>query len=73
LNPEEINKLSRENGAGYICTAGLGPWGFCFVDYGDAHVINDQDGENPRQFVVSHILKGEKTLVTVHEDKRHSY
>lgn len=41
LNPDDINKLSRANGAGYICSAGLGPWGFCFVDYGDAHVIND--------------------------------
>jgi ubiquitin-activating enzyme E1 len=73
LDPNAINKLARSSGAGHICAAGVGPWGFCFVDYGDSHIVNDQDGENTKQFVLSHILNGEKTLVTVHEDKRHSY
>lgn len=68
-----MDKLCRENNAGYICAACLGPWGFTFLDYGAKHTINDANGEITRQFVVSHIAKGETTTVTVHEDKRHTF
>jgi ubiquitin-activating enzyme E1 len=41
LDPQQMNEMARGRGAGYICSVGLGPWGFAFVDYGDKHIIND--------------------------------
>lgn len=71
--PTPMDAICREYGAGYICTACLGPWGFTFLDFGTKHTINDADGELTRQYVVSHIEKGETTTVTVHEDRRHHF
>jgi ubiquitin-activating enzyme E1 len=65
--------MCRENNVGYIGSQTFGPWGFAFVDYGDKHVVTDHNGEQTKNFVVSMIDKGEKTFVTVHEDKRHIY
>ena len=46
IHPQKLNEMTRIGGAGYICSVGLGAWGFAFVDYGDKHIINDEDGEN---------------------------
>jgi ubiquitin-activating enzyme E1 len=73
LGHNDLNKLCRENKVGYLGSQTFGPWGFAFVDYGDNHVVTDHNGEQTKNFVVSMIEKGEKTLVTVHEDKRHIY
>jgi len=69
----DLNKHCRENKIGYLGSQTFGPWGFAFVDYGDSHIVTDHNGEQTKNFVVSMIEKGEKTLVTVHEDKRHIY
>jgi ubiquitin-activating enzyme E1 len=49
---------------------------YTFVDYGN-HTIFDADGEQTKAFIISGINPDEKdeekTVVTVHEDKRHSY
>jgi ubiquitin-activating enzyme E1 len=69
----DLNKLCRENNVGYLGSQTFGPWGFAFVDYGDKHIVTDHNGEQTKNFVVSMIVKGESTIVTVHEDKRHIY
>lgn len=73
LDPQELNAKCREGKAGFISTGCLGPYGFAFSDFGERHVITDADGENTHQFVISYIEKGKETVVTVHEDKRHSF
>ena len=51
----------------------MGAAGYTFLDYGDQHLISDADGEQTKSFIVTSITNEEKTTVTVHEDKRHSY
>ena len=58
---------------GYISTQTFGPWGYAFVDYGLDHMVTDGDGEPTKQFIVIMIEKGKETVVTTHEDKRHTY
>ena len=73
LDPQELNAKCRDGKAGFISTGCLGAYGFAFSDFGERHVITDADGENTHQFVISYIEKGKETVVTVHEDKRHSF
>jgi len=74
VDPEALDTHCRTKNTGYISTATLGSWGYCFVDYGPKHVCFDQDGEQTKQFIVTMIEKGaEKTKIIVHEDKRHTY
>ena len=71
---EALNKVCREKKIGYISAQGLGPWGYTFLDYGTEHMVTDHDGEQTKSFIVTYIEKGvEKTVVTVHEDKRHIF
>ncbi len=70
---DAINKASRQSKAGYISSQTLGAWGYTFLDYGNEHVITDQDGEQTKQFIITHIQKGTDTVVTLHEDKKHIY
>lgn len=69
----EVNDFCHQNGVGFILSETLGLFGYAFLDYGDAHPINDHDGEVCKSFMVVSITNEEKATVTVHEDKRHSY
>lgn len=69
----KLDTLCREAKVGYISSQTFGPWGYAFLDYGDAHVITDHDGEQTKGFIVTMIERGEQTKVTVHEDKRHIF
>lgn len=51
----------------------MGGAGYVFSDFGKAHIITDHDGEQCKQFIVVSISQDEEALVTVHEDKRHTY
>jgi len=84
LNWDGVNKLCRENNAGFISSQTFGAWGFAFVDFGDNHIVNDHDGEATKSFIVTMIERGGltedagaakagTTRVTVHEDKRHIF
>ena len=73
VNQEKMDALCRSKGVGYISSQTFGPWGYAFVDYGNEHTVTDHDGEQTKQFIVTMIEKGEKTVVTVHEDKRHIF
>jgi ubiquitin-activating enzyme E1 len=43
------------------------------LDYGENHRVTDHDGEQTKSFIVVNISNEENAIVTVHEDKRHSY
>ena len=73
LDQNEIDGLCRGNKVGYISSQTFGPWGYAFVDYGNEHMVTDGDGEQTKQFIVVMIEKGTETVVTTHEDKRHTY
>jgi hypothetical protein len=53
----------------------MGVAGYTFVDFGDSHVMFDKDGEPTKQYIVTSIDTSDKNelVVTVHEDKRHSF
>jgi ubiquitin-activating enzyme E1 len=73
IDQGHLDQVCRDNKVGYIASQTLGPWGFAFLDYGNEHVITDHDGEQTKQFIVTYIERGAKTVVTTHEDKRHTY
>lgn len=68
-----VNNFCRENKVGFIVCETLGLAGYVFLDYGKEFMVLDADGEQTKQFIVSNISSEEEALVTVHEDKRHSY
>mmetsp|Transcript_8715 Transcript_8715/g.11478 ORF Transcript_8715/g.11478 Transcript_8715/m.11478 type:complete len:123 (+) Transcript_8715:435-803(+) len=68
-----VNKLCRDNRIGFISSETLGACGYIFLDYGNEFMINDADGEQCKSFIVTHISNANPAIVTVHEDKRHSY
>lgn len=72
-DPKDMNEQCRAKNVGHISTQVFGTWGYAFVDYGNEHTVNDHDGEQPKSFIVVMIEKGEKTKVTMHEDKKHIY
>ncbi|OMJ81381.1 hypothetical protein SteCoe_18172 [Stentor coeruleus] len=51
----------------------FGASGYGFVDFGDDFKCFDKDGENNRSFIISNITNGNPGIVTVHEEKRHTY
>lgn len=69
----EANKFCRENRVGFIVSETLGAVGYVFLDYGQEFMVNDADGEQCKSFIVTHITNSNPAVVTVHEDKRHSY
>lgn len=73
LDPAAMNEQCRQHSVGYISTQTFGPWGYAFLDYGPEHIVTDHDGEQTKSYIVTMIEKGEKTKVTLHEDKRHIY
>ncbi|OMJ66711.1 hypothetical protein SteCoe_36353 [Stentor coeruleus] len=51
----------------------FGASGHGFVDFGDEFTCFDKDGENSQSFIISNITNGNPGIVTVHEEKRHTY
>jgi len=69
-----LNALCRQHGVKFIAASIHGVFGSVFVDLGTQFVINDVNGEQPKEGIISMIQKNEnsnKTLITVHEDSRH--
>jgi hypothetical protein len=73
IDPSELNNFCRSQNVGYISSQNFGPWGFAFTDFGQEHIVTDEDGEQTRSFIVTMIEKGEKTVVQTHEGKRHIF
>ena len=61
----KINELCRNNGIGFIYTALLGIYTFCFVDFGDKFYIDDERGEDPLNYCIKSISKGKKGTVKI--------
>ena len=64
---------TREQSIGFLSCENWGAAGQGFVDYGDEFLSFDKDGENNRSFIISNITSGNPGIVTVHEEKRHTY
>jgi len=70
----KFNDLCRQFGVKFIAANIHGVFGSVFVDLGEQFVINDINGEQPKEGIISVISKNteeNKTLITVHEDSRH--
>lgn len=72
-NLKKVNHFCRERKVGFILSETLGAAGYAFLDYGNAHIVTDHDGEACKSFIVVAISQDENAVVTVHEDKRHTY
>lgn len=59
----EINKKARENKRGFVMALALGVTGTVFVDFGDEHIVKDEDGKSPDQFLIKFIAKGKETKI----------
>lgn len=70
---ESLNLKCRDNKVGFIISEAMGASGYVFLDYGVDFVITDPNGEPTKPFIVSNVTQDEKAMVTVHEDKRHTY
>lgn len=64
---------TREKPMGFIWTGCLGLFGWTFVDFGDAHIVFDKDGEECLSTIITSISNEEKSIVTVNDDKRHGF
>ena len=69
----QINEICRANRVGFILAETMGLASYAFLDYGPEFVVTDKDGESTKEFIVTHIERGENPVVQVHEDKRHSF
>eukprot|EP00343_Euplotes_focardii_P012921 CAMPEP_0205833078 /NCGR_PEP_ID=MMETSP0206-20130828/48682_1 /ASSEMBLY_ACC=CAM_ASM_000279 /TAXON_ID=36767 /ORGANISM="Euplotes focardii, Strain TN1" /LENGTH=1012 /DNA_ID=CAMNT_0053139147 /DNA_START=84 /DNA_END=3122 /DNA_ORIENTATION=+ len=69
----KLNEALREQNKGFILTQSLGAYGYTFVDYGDNFIVRDPTGEESKSFIVTSISNEEEAIVTVHDDKRHSF
>ncbi len=65
---EKINAVCHENNIGFIYTAAMGLSGFTFVDFGDEHIIKDENGEECKQYMVKIIEREPKGIVVIDEN-----
>ena len=61
----KLNLICRENNIGLIYSATLGITGYCFVDFGEKHIIRDKNGEECKTFLARIITKDEVGAVTI--------
>ena len=64
---EEINNICHANKIGFIYTASLGLSGFAFVDFGEEHIIRDENGEECKQYIIK-IIDNQKGIVTIDDN-----
>lgn len=65
-----INKITHNN-VHFISCATVGLTGQIFCDFGDNFTIVDQDGEQPKSSIVTHIEKTSNPIVLCHESRPH--
>ena len=66
----EINDFCRKNKKGFIYACLFGLTNFLFVDFGEKHIIFDEDGDEKKTFNIKKINKiiNNKLLITVDEN-----
>ena len=57
----KVNKYCRENNIGFIYTGIFGLSGFLFNDFGDKHLVYNQNGLDNFSYNINYIIKKEKT------------
>jgi ubiquitin-activating enzyme E1 len=67
------DNFCRSKKIGFLLAETMGCAGYVFSDFGSSHVITDADGEPCKSFIVVSVSQEDEALVTVHEDKRHSF
>ncbi|MCQ2819299.1 MAG: ThiF family adenylyltransferase [archaeon] len=60
-----IDDECRKNKIGFIYSANIGITGYCFVDYGDEHIIRDKNGEECKTYIVRLIANDKVGAVTI--------
>ena len=68
-----INEELRSKKKGFILSQALGVYGYTFVDYGEDFSILDETGEDTKSFIVTNITNEKEAIVTIHDDKRHTF
>jgi len=58
---------------GFISCESWGVGGYAFVDFGPEFTCFDKTGEETRSFIVSNITQENPGVVTVHDEKRHTF
>ena len=53
----EINELCRINNIGFILSLEFGIYGFIFVDFGNEFIIQDETGEETKEYLIKNITK----------------
>jgi len=56
----EMNEKARASRTGFILSETLGASGYIFLDYGSEFIITDENGEQTKSFIVTHISQDEK-------------
>mgnify|MGYP006274108109 CR=1 FL=1 len=69
----KLNETLRAEKKGFILTQALGAYGYTFVDFGDEFSVLDDTGEETKSFIVTNITNDKEPIVTIHDDKRHSF
>jgi ubiquitin-activating enzyme E1 len=72
---EAFNEFCRTQSPtiGFVVVNVMGIAGRAFVDYGDAHIVHDHNGEQNRVITVSDITKGPVTMVNTDDGKRNGF
>ncbi|CAG9321373.1 unnamed protein product [Blepharisma stoltei] len=70
-----VNNFCRTHSPaiGFISCESWGASGYGFVDFGPEFVCFDKTGEDTRSFLISDISQENPGIVTVHDEKRHTY
>lgn len=58
---------------GFLSCESFGAAGYAFVDYGDEFMVFDKNGEECKSYLVVGVSQENPGVVTVHEDKRHTF
>ena len=68
-----LNEALRVARKGFILSQTLGIYEYTFVDHGDKFMILDETNKDTKPFIAASIDNGEDPVVTIHNDKRHSF
>jgi ubiquitin-activating enzyme E1 len=67
----ELDRVCRSVRVPLVVVQSRGVFGYIMNDFGDAHTVIDDNGEEPRSIHVNHISNEEQACVTCLEEQRH--
>jgi len=62
---EKLNEECRREKIGFIYAVSAGISGWAFVDFGNNHLIRDENGEECKQFIIRNISRDQKGIVLI--------